>query len=392
MTFVLISCDDGPNSDALEETSCEEATGTWVVSDVACNGESLGASTFSAIVFNTSSSAEWLTGSADCQQRSTNVARQTVPQLSLVGTSFYQCESDGSPVGSCSGVQQSCSSSQAADGRVLDFSVCVVENVSRLRLNRTVTDDLIAQNQNFCPDSGQEEEITYVRAVEGEAAVSFSNQGFVNILPNEVQTSTITILNSGTLTATGLIPSSLNSPFRYVGGSYPGTNGNCGSTIPRTSSCTIEVEFAPTAVGSFSDTLALTYNNGVGVVTSNIALTGVAEQPIAEIVMVDPALADFGSITTGSSANMTIRFENQGTGVASSLSMVGLAAPFSFTGGSYPGTGGTCGSSLGVGSDCTVEVTFSPGAAGFFAGTLRVVYNDGVLGQLLDVPISGRGL
>src|SRR6185436_3194886 len=51
------------------------------------------------------------------------------------------------------------------------------------------------------------------------------------------------------------------------------------------------------------------------------------------------------------------------------------AAPFSFKGGSFPGQGGTCGSSLNVGATCTVVVTYSGAATGSSAWS--VTYQDG---------------
>ena len=46
--------------------------------------------------------------------------------------------------------------------------------------------------------------------------------------------------------------------------------------------------------------------------------------------------------------------------VAGSISATALAAPWSFKGGSYPGTGGTCAAALDPGTSCSIVVTFAP--------------------------------
>lgn len=54
-------------------------------------------------------------------------------------------------------------------------------------------------------------------------------------------------------------------PFRYNGGVYPGTGGNCPAVpfaLAATASCQIDVEFVPTVAGEFADTLSLTYTMG----------------------------------------------------------------------------------------------------------------------------------
>ena len=348
---------------------------------------------FSALTLNSASSIEWYLGAADCQQRSSNIARHDIPALGLVGTGFYQCLEQGSPVGSCSGQQQSCSSSIAADARAQDFSVCVIENNSQLRLDRLVTDDLINNALNICPNSGQSEQLLYQKAVEGSASLLLQGSGFEPILPGESNTTTFTLVNSGTIDATGLTPSTVDLPFRYSGGNYPGTNGTCGTLLPRISSCSLELEFVPTAVGTFSAPYSIAFNNGSAVVSLQTQLTGVAEQPLAQIVVDDPPTATFGNIGVGLTATLSIRFKNIGSGEATSLSMVGLTPPFRFSGsGAYPGTTGDCDTSLAVDGECTIEVEFTPAATGFFAATLIVVYNDGLLGRTLNVAISGNGI
>src|SRR5690606_36627492 len=77
---------------------------------------------------------------------------------------------------------------------------------------------------------------------------------------------------------------------------------------------------------------------------------------------------------------------------ATSMSETGLAAPFAFTGGSYPGTAGTCGITLSAGGSCTLDITFTPTATGVTPDTIIISYNDGAIAQNATRQIQGRGV
>ena len=64
--------------------------------------------------------------------------------------------------------------------------------------------------------------------------------------------------------------------FDWVGGSFPGTGGNCLGSVPGSGNCTIFVEFAPSAGGDHTNTIELDYDDGVATqqVTRDIAGEG----------------------------------------------------------------------------------------------------------------------
>ena len=66
----------------------------------------------------------------------------------------------------------------------------------------------------------------------------------------------------------------------------------------------------------------------------------------------------------------------------------GLAMPFGFKSGAYPG-GGTCGATLGTGASCTVVVTFTPSGTGASSATLSVAYNDGAAATGVTRAVTG---
>src|SRR6266404_2250921 len=70
----------------------------------------------------------------------------------------------------------------------------------------------------------------------------------------------------------------------------------------------------------------------------------------------------------------------------------GVAAPFTFKGGTYPGTGGTCSASLAAAGTCTVVVTYSPVTIAIHTNTVVISYNDGVAAQTSSRPLQGTGV
>ena len=58
---------------------------------------------------------------------------------------------------------------------------------------------------------------------------------------------------------------------------------------------------------------------------------------------------------------------------ATDISTLSLPAPFSYKGGSYPGTGGTCGTSIA--DDCTIVLSFTPEIDTEFSRSFSLQYN-----------------
>jgi type II secretory pathway pseudopilin PulG len=95
---------------------------------------------------------------------------------------------------------------------------------------------------------------TAARIVEG---VAFD---FGQIATGYTTQRSITILNAGTQSIQSLTSSSLTGDIKYLGGSYPGTGGSCGTTILPGDSCSVMISFAPTSSISYSNRLTFQYN------------------------------------------------------------------------------------------------------------------------------------
>src|SRR5207249_1360667 len=72
---------------------------------------------------------------------------------------------------------------------------------------------------------------------------------------------------------------------------------------------------------------------------------------------------------------------NSGGGTAASLTAPAPGVGFGYKGGTYPGSGGSCGATLAPGASCSIVVTFSPVAVGAASGKVLLNYT--------DTPVTG---
>jgi hypothetical protein len=110
------------------------------------------------------------------------------------------------------------------------------------------------------------------------------------------------------------------------------------------------------------------------------------------LTLSDGPTYDFGTWATGATADHVFILSN-----SSNVSATGIGAPgsigasFTYSGGTFPGLGGSCTATLAGGSSCALVVTFSPASATSFMGTITVAYNDGVQAQSATRAVSGVG-
>jgi alpha-tubulin suppressor-like RCC1 family protein len=203
-------------------------------------------------------------------------------------------------------------------------------------------------------------------------------------------TVTYTVQNTGGQAATSFAASALSAPFSYVGGTYPGTGGTCNTTLASGATCTMVLGFKPTAAGSFSGTLTVTAHDGSATQTISRNFQGVGVLP-ASLTISDGPTYDFGSKLVGTSTDHSFTVTNGGGASATGITGTGLAAPFTYKGGSYPGTGGNCGGTITVGASCTVVVRYTPSAAVVSNGTMTLNYNDGGVATTSSGAVTGTG-
>jgi hypothetical protein len=186
-----------------------------------------------------------------------------------------------------------------------------------------------------------------------------------------VSNSQTTILsNSGTtdLTITELSVVGANSS------DFSQTN-TCGNSLPPGATCAITVTLTASIAGFENATLSIidTAANS----PQTVALSGTGILPV---VTLSPPSLNFGSQLLGvTSPPQTVTLSTNGP---TTITSIKASAQFSET--------NNCGSSLGAGASCTINVTFTPTALGLQNGTLTVT--DGAAGSPQTASLSGSGV
>ena len=200
----------------------------------------------------------------------------------------------------------------------------------------------------------------------------------------------LNLVNTGGTVASNLSNAALTAPFDFPGGGFPGTNGNCGATLNVGSTCVVELTYTPTTSGSHADTFGLNYLDGVNPQALAIPVSGSGSSN-AVLEISDGLTFNFGSTALGTTLTKVFTVTNMGASTATLMNSAALAAPFSFTGGGYPGTGGDCGTTLASAGTCLIEVSFNPTVVGVVNSTVAINYNNGAGGLTASRPVTGSG-
>ena len=162
-----------------------------------------------------------------------------------------------------------------------------------------------------------------------------------------------------------------------------GVKHNCPispSTLAAGNNCTLQATFTPQAAGPRKSSISLSDTSGNG--TQTIILTGVGTA-----ISASPSSLSFGSQQVGTpSSSLPVMITNKG-GTAVNLWQIAFvganAGDFSKSNTS------TCGNSLGAGANCTVNVIFTPAAAGSRTASLLISDDGG--GSPQAVTLAGTG-
>jgi hypothetical protein len=200
--------------------------------------------------------------------------------------------------------------------------------------------------------------------------------------------------------------------FAASAGTYQATYGvfSISGTISGTGGNSATVTLSGAASGAVTTTTSGTYiftglSNGSYTVTpskagfgftpasrnitvnnANVGSVNFSSAALAPVVQLSPTSVAFGSISVGTPSNAwTVTLSNIGTAglTITSISMAG------FNPGDFTQTN-NCGSSLAIGANCTINVTFTPAVAGSRSGSLRVT--DNATGSPQSVSLTGTGL
>ncbi len=189
---------------------------------------------------------------------------------------------------------------------------------------------------------------------------------------------------SVTLTNTG------NASLAISGITLTGPNASsftqtstCGSTLAASASCAISASFAPAATGTLTASIVVATNAAGS--PQSLTLTGTGTAAPTPSASFNNSSLTFASTVQGvASTSQSVTLSNIGNAALtiSGVTLTGAnASSFSQT--------NTCGSSLAIGANCTVSITFIPAATGSLTATLSVA--DNAVGSPQTVSLSGTG-
>jgi hypothetical protein len=183
---------------------------------------------------------------------------------------------------------------------------------------------------------------------------------------------------SVTLTNTG----NANLTFTAIGVTGPfaisptGTTCSTSSPVVAPGTCTVAITFTPTAEGAASSSLSFTDNAPGSPQTVSLSATG-----LGPVVSLLPASLTFASQLSGTTSTaQPVTLTNTGN-AALSITSIAASGDFAET--------NACGTSLAAGSNCTINVTFTPTAGSARGGTLSVT--DNAPGGVQTLPLAGTG-
>ena len=170
----------------------------------------------------------------------------------------------------------------------------------------------------------------------------------------------------------GNIALSINSIL--LTGDYSATH-DCGISLAANASCTINVAFSPTALGTRSGNVTVSHDAAGSPHTVALSGTGTSA-----IVTVTPSSILFGNqpVNTGGLRGVTVR--NTGTGPLT-ITDVSTTGEFAAT--------HSC-TTVNIGLACSISVTFTPTSVGPKSGALTVTHS--ASGSPHTVPLSGVGV
>jgi hypothetical protein len=151
---------------------------------------------------------------------------------------------------------------------------------------------------------------------------------------------------------------------------YSQTN-DCPASLATGASCTVQVSFAPNAIGSIQGFLSVNGSN------TGVNLVGTGSPPVG----FSPASLDFGTVAPGTpSGPQTVTLTNNQS-TALTISSISTSGAYSQT--------NNCPASLAAGLNCAIQTSFTPTVSGSVPGALTVV-TDASLGTQ-PVSLTGTG-
>ena len=193
---------------------------------------------------------------------------------------------------------------------------------------------------------------------------------------------TTSSIESIALTNSGTAPLAINSVQLATGQVFKISANTCGSSIAAGGNCSVSVTFNPSASGSASDAVQISY--GSPATTFSIELTGNGAIPVAAL---SPVPLSFGNQSMPGSSTAVATLTNSGN---ASLSNISASISGTNAGDFSISSDGCTGVILPANSSCLITVSFSPKAPGSRVATLSIA--DSASGSPQSTSSSGTGV
>ncbi len=198
------------------------------------------------------------------------------------------------------------------------------------------------------------------------ASLTFGSQVVNSTSPAD----TVTLTNTGN--------TSLSLASVSVTGNFAQTN-KCGKSLAAGASCTVNVTFTPTAVGSPTGTLSFSDNAPASPQVVHLYGTGVAAGTLAA----NPTSVSFGTVTVGQTGSATLTLTNS-SGESVTVSSVSTSgAGLGLSGISTPLT-------LAPGQSSSFSATVTPASSGSISGTIYLTNNSSTTS--IAIPVAGTAV
>jgi len=157
-------------------------------------------------------------------------------------------------------------------------------------------------------------------------------------------------------------------------------SGSCptpGSNLAAATSCTLKATFAPTQSGTRSGVIKVA--SSLSTLPLTIPLTGIGAQ---SHLQANPDALDFGSLSLGASADLTLTLSNSGNAPITQLALAitgdyTIVTPCAVT-------------ILNAGGSCSITLAFTPTTTGIRTGTLTITSSD--VNSPMKLPLTGTGV
>jgi uncharacterized delta-60 repeat protein len=204
-----------------------------------------------------------------------------------------------------------------------------------------------------------------------------SNQLDFGLVATQAEAQLDLVLSNNGDVAAESVSGSLQAPFKVV-------QSDCLATIQPGASCLTKLAYSPELAGAASGIYSVSYDNGVELKETAVALVGEAKN-VAKLAFAELKSHNFDVVNVGEPAEKVFNLTNNGAEPAESLSLVSSDPRLTVS-------ANTCGLSLAGGSSCQVTVKYAPLVEGeTLQASVLISFNNGVMAASESLTFTGVG-